>query len=129
MKAYGYIYKITNQINGKIYIGQTINHFDRRYRSGNVGKYTHNEHLKNSIEKYGVENFLIEKEFDIAYDQKELNDKEDLYIRKYNCLDNRYGYNKKEAGSNGKPTEETRKKQSEAHKGIKLSEETRKKNE
>ena len=27
MEVYGYIYKITNTVNGKVYIGQTINGF------------------------------------------------------------------------------------------------------
>jgi hypothetical protein len=30
MERYGVIYKITNNVNGKIYIGQTIHSFDKR---------------------------------------------------------------------------------------------------
>ena len=51
IEIYGYIYNITNRINGKIYIGQTINGFDNRYRCGNADKYNHNIHLKISIDK------------------------------------------------------------------------------
>ena len=28
----GYIYKITNKINGKIYVGQTIKNYEERFR-------------------------------------------------------------------------------------------------
>lgn len=48
---FGYIYKITNELNGKIYIGQhKACHFEDRYwGSGKLIKY--------AIKKYGVENF------------------------------------------------------------------------
>ena len=57
VEIYGIIYKIKNQINGKIYIGQTIHGFNRRYKN-NLEEYTKNIHLKNSIDKYGILAFI-----------------------------------------------------------------------
>lgn len=104
-KRYGVIYKITNMVNGKVYIGQTIRDFDSRYR-GNIFKNTHNKHLKYAILKEGLENFKIEKEFKTAYSKEELDYLEDYYIKKYNATNPDFGYNKMFGGSNGLHTEE-----------------------
>jgi len=108
MDMYGVIYLIRNLINNKLYIGQTIEKggFDRRYRNNLVG-YTHNDHLKNSIQKYGIENFEIVKEFDVAYSKEELDKLEDMYIKIYDTNNHKYGYNKQFGGANGKPSQET----------------------
>ena len=124
IERYGVIYVIRNKINNKLYIGQTVNNFHRRYGS-NLLKNTHNQHLKNSIQKYGIENFEIDEEFDIAYSKEELDKLECLYIDIYDSINN--GYNNQTGGSNGKHTEETKQKISEANKGKKRSEETKKK--
>ena len=114
-QIYGYIYMIRNKVNGKLYFGKTENNFDTRYRS-DISKHTHNKHLKRSIEKYGIENFEINEQFDVAYTEDDLWDLEDMYICIYNCLDSRYGYNKRRSGSkhkgNGKLSRETRQKMS-----------------
>ena len=114
IERYGVIYVIRNKVNNKLYIGQTVNNFHRRYGS-NLLKNTHNQHLKNSIQKYGIENFEIDEEFDIAYSKEELDKLECLYIDIYDSINN--GYNNQTGGSNGKHTEETKQKISEANKG------------
>lgn len=116
VKIYGVIYKITNKINGKIYIGQTTNDFDRRY-SNNITKRTKNKHLKSSIEKYGLENFDICKVYDVAFSKEELDIKECMYIELYNCTNREKGYNIRGGGSRGKTSEETKQKLSELNKG------------
>lgn len=118
MEMYGIIYKIRNKINNKIYIGQTINDFDIRYSGGNIYN-TDNTHLKRSINKYGIENFEIDKNFDIAYSKEELDKLEDMYIKIYDTTNRGYGYNKRYGGANGRLTEETKHKMSEANKGEK----------
>ena len=110
MEIYGYVYMVRNKINGKIYFGITIYNFYIRY-CGNIAKHTHNEHLQNSIKEYGIENFEINEQFDVAYNEDDLWDLEDMYICLYNTLDRRYGYNKKRSGSkhkgHGKMSEES----------------------
>jgi len=49
----GYIYKTTNLINGKTYIGKRYGDFDDGYLCSGVI-------LKQSVEKYGRDNFLVE---------------------------------------------------------------------
>ena len=146
MEIYGVIYKIENLVNGKVYIGQTTKGFDKRYRGHGIeGVYKYhkskfesndncNKHLYNAIEKYGFENFKVYEQFDIAFSKIELDIKEKVYITLYNSTNKEYGYNNKEGGANGKHTEETKRKMSEAQKGEKgywygkhLSQETKNK--
>ncbi len=127
-EIYGYIYMVKNLVNGKMYFGITEDNFDTRY-GGDIAKHTHNDHLKRSIKKYGIENFEINEKFDVAYTEDEMWDLEDLYICIYNTLDPRYGYNKRRSGSKrkgcGKFSEEAKKKMSDSKKGKTFSEETR----
>lgn len=115
-EKYGVIYKITNLINGKIYIGQTKRTFKERYSGGGEGiervyRYhtyrknygeLHNDHLLKSINKYGFDNFVVDEEFDVAYSQEELNQKEKYWIQHYNCNNPYKGYNATEGGDSGK---------------------------
>ena len=110
--VYGFIYKIINKVNGKVYIGQTINGFDKRYiRKGidiekvyKTHKYnkennrSYNEHLYNSIEKYGFDNFDVVKVLDVAFSKSELNIKEKCWVSIYDSFKN--GYNQ-DLGGNG----------------------------
>jgi group I intron endonuclease len=52
------IYFITNIINQKYYLGRAVN-IKERYSWGNLENSHHNNHLRNSIIKYGRENFII----------------------------------------------------------------------
>lgn len=108
LEVYGIIYKITNLVNGKVYIGQTIQEggFDTRYYRSGEGiervylfhkykkdnKKTYNKHLLGSIQKYGFKNFEVDKVFDIAFSQEELDVKEKCWIKYYDSYRN--GYNK-----------------------------------
>ena len=92
----GYIYKITNNINGKVYIGQTIRNIEIRWhehlRHGfNSNSNEYSRHLYNSMRKYGKENFNIEL---IEYCENDLiDDREMFWIKHYNSFDPDYGYN------------------------------------
>ena len=58
------IYKITNKINGKVYIGQSIN-IERRWQQEKRCAFNENNHSYNSLlsrafRKYGIDNFNFE---------------------------------------------------------------------
>ena len=114
------IYKITNIINNKIYIGQTILSIKRRW----IKHCQKNQcvNLYRAICKYGRDSFKIEQ-IDSASNQEELNVKEEYWIRFYDSMNPKKGYNLKSGGSRGKASDETKKKLRESHLGIKLSEE------
>lgn len=106
---YGVIYKITNTKNNKVYIGQTVRSFRDRYNN-NLEKYTHNEHLQRSIEKYGIEAFEIDEEFAVADTLEELNKLETKHIIEFKSYDPKFGYNKDFGGNSKEKTDETKEK-------------------
>lgn len=91
---YGIIYKATNKINNKVYIGQTTRPLDERiyyhtYRAYNEPEIEHT-HFINAIRKYGANNFVWEI-IDEAESKEELNSKEIYWIKQYNSIEK--GYN------------------------------------
>ena len=119
MKAYNYIYKITNQINGKIYIGKhSTDNLDDGYMGSGVL-------IKKAIQKYGIENFT--KEYLAFCDTEEkLNWFEKFYIKKYKARE--VGYNLTDGGDGLlNPKASTIKKMSEARKKYRYSEESKRK--
>lgn len=114
--VYGVIYLVINKINNKIYVGQTVGSFQDRYK-GDIAKNTHNDHLRNAINKYGIDNFYIVEEYKVAYSQEELDYLEDWYITIYDTMNPSMGYNKKGGGSHGRHSEESKQKISESMKG------------
>lgn len=93
-----FIYKITNKVNGKIYIGQTIRPISKRFNR-HMNDALNNivdTHFARAIRKYGKENFYIEC-IDRAKNQEELTKKEQFWIRKYNSTNSKIGYNETDA--------------------------------
>ena len=88
------IYKITNKINNKIYIGLATCSLEYRWsRHVTESKNINNtKHLYKSMRKYGIENFKIET-IDETNDFKKLGKLEREYIRKFNSTDPNIGYN------------------------------------
>lgn len=113
------IYKITNIINNKVYIGQDKNNKPNYLGSGNL--------IKRAIKKYGKENFI--KEILCTCDTiEDLNIKERFYIEKYRSTDKELGYNISVGGTNGtmlnrKHSDETKEKIRISSLGKKKSEE------
>lgn len=131
----GWIYCITNKINGRKYIGQTI---DYETRVKKHFRYTNNEKsvLHNAIIKYGVENFSIDIIVSFTAINNEVRRKlldylEMFYIKKYNTLCTQNGYNVTIGGGGMQgfhPSEESRNKMSESQKNSQLCRENFKKN-
>lgn len=111
------IYKITNRINGKVYIGQTIGSIVRRWRE-HCSKGSCCPFISRAIQKYGKENFTIEQ-IDVASDRQELDKKEVYWIAYYDSLVPN-GYNLTSGGETNKNiSEDVKRKISEAHRGEK----------
>ena len=83
------IYKITNKINNKIYIGQS-NDVHKRILSHISGKKNGTSVIHNAIKKYGAENFEIEI---LERDIENYNEREKYWINYYNSTDRSCGYN------------------------------------
>ena len=85
LEVYGIIYKITNKITKKVYVGKTKNGFEIRY-GNDIYKNTHNRYLKQDIKKYGIDSFEINKELDYAFSKEELNIKEKVLYTRYSAI-------------------------------------------
>ena len=123
----GYIYKITNKINSKAYIGKTIN-LERRWKqhiSGNGGTSI----LTKALSKYGASNFIFEKIAQIECSttnelNKMLSKLEIHYIKVFNTF--KKGYNATIGGDGScgyKLSKEAKLKLSNANKGKKRTSE------
>ena len=86
------VYCITNKINGKQYIGQTVQEVSRRWHRHKTGPYA----IGNAIRKYGEENFEISILYR-AFEIDALNEAEVELISKYNTVYPN-GYNILEGG-------------------------------
>ena len=128
-ERYGYVYKITNNINGKIYIGlhkYNGDKIDENYwGSGRIISY--------AIAKEGKENFSREI-LEWCTNRESLIDREIYWIAKLDARNPEVGYNLAPGGDGGDLGEVVRKHQSEVQSGSKhwnygkhLSEETKKK--
>lgn len=96
----GFIYKITNTINGKSYIGQTIQNVKERFYqhcATKCSKAVSNMAIHRAIKKYGKSNFTVEVIEEI--NSANLNDRERYWIKYYNSYNN--GYNSTKGGQDG----------------------------
>lgn len=113
------IYEIVNVINGKRYIGQTVQQATRRWTEHryrlSVGTHD-NAHLQNAWNKYGKTAFTFNI-IDVANSIEELNKKEQLLIGHHKSTDKKFGYNIKSGGSNARHSDESKQKISSALRG------------
>ena len=106
------IYMHKNKINGKIYIGQTCQIPEKRWKEGEG--YKGSIQFYSAIKKYGWENFehiILEENLTL----EEANKKEAYYIQFYDSYRN--GYNATLGGNNSPKTEEQKRKISESNIG------------
>lgn len=123
-----YIYKITNIVNGKIYVGKTVKRKIATYwNNAHVYKLRkkkhHNKYLQASWNKYGEASFTFEvvEKFDSALNFN-LNNLEKYWIKNLDSMNPKKGYNLTVGGegiTGWRHSPETRQKISEAHKGKK----------
>lgn len=106
MEYYGYIYKTTNLVTQKIYVGQKKSQkfLANKYLGSGIK-------LKSSIQKYGEDNFNVEL-LEWCYDENQLNSQEVYWIEKLDAMNPDIGYNLMSGGYRCR--------------GIVLSEETKK---
>lgn len=101
----GYIYKITNKVNGKAYIGQTIQPVEDRWKQHISSAFKENDDKKYAIhyalKKYGAENFdftVIEE-----INDELLNVREIYWIKEFNThYSGGKGYNLTYGGEGGR---------------------------
>jgi group I intron endonuclease len=114
-----YIYKTTNKINGKVYIGQTKKSKEKSSNYIGSGKL-----LKEAINEFGKENFIKEIIEEIeSIDSKIIDEREMYWIDHFNSTNKEIGYNTTKGGSGWSSfgltrSEDTKRKQSEKRKGI-----------
>lgn len=104
----GYIYKITNDINNKVYIGQTIATIADRWHghmSSALNEKRYKSALYNAMRKYGREKFHIKEISSFTKATKgelidTLNIEEQKYIKYYQSLITQNGYNLEKGGNN-----------------------------
>ena len=86
----GYIYKITNLVNNKIYVGQTVSSINKRFNDhlyNSLAGFRDAPLLSNAIKKYGKENFIVEM---IEHCENEKLDEQEIYW--INKLKSHYSY-------------------------------------
>lgn len=106
-----HLYKITNQLNGKIYIGQSNNYKHRWSRHVYFAKNPEKtgQYIHRAMAKYGIENFKYEI-IATCLTQEDANEIESVLIVQYNSRNNEYGYNLTVGGDYGGHSEETKQK-------------------
>lgn len=94
-----FIYKITNKVNGMVYIGRTkcvYRRWREHCRCARIGKTDCK--LYEAIREYSPENFTVTT-IDHAVTKDEANEKEIFWIKHYNAVEE--GYNTSPGGRNG----------------------------
>jgi group I intron endonuclease len=117
------VYLITNKVNGKKYVGQTIRTLNKRWNSHvmsarNGTKYA----ITNAIRKYGERSFSVKTLYKCKT-RKQMNRLEIFYIRKLKTL-YPLGYNLTPGGNSPILTEESKRKMSKAKLGRHVSPKT-----
>lgn len=106
--CYGYLYLITNCVNGKMYVGQTMRPVEERWKAhidnSSLREQWGSDSLARALAESGPENFKVEK-IDEASTRHELNELERYWIKKHQTLTpNGYNLNRGGAGNNkGEP--------------------------
>lgn len=114
-----YLYKITNVLDNKIYIGQTKGAEARwrahKYIALHPEKKLSRQYVHHAISKHGIDNFIYEV-IATCRTQEDANMTEELLIVQYDSQNSERGYNIKHGGNTSSPSEKTKLKMSIAAK-------------
>jgi group I intron endonuclease len=112
-----FIYKITNRINGKVYIGQTVQQNPKRrwYEHRAAAKGDGQQHLYQSMRKHGINSFDWEV-IDQADSLEKLNQLETKWIEHFRMLVE--CYNHRDGGDNSLHSDISKQRMSEAQKAA-----------
>ena len=100
-----FIYRITNKINGKVYIGKTVRSIDARWTQHLADVRRGSDLLfHRAIRKYGADEFLVEVLY-ATEDFDELNRLECAAIQQHRSYERDYGYNLTLGGDGSSPGE------------------------
>ena len=111
------VYQHKNKINGKVYIGITMQEPEQRWGSNGIN-YKSSPHFYSAIQKYGWNNF----EHNILFQnltKEEACKKEQELIAKFNSMNREFGYNSTSGGDVFTMNEETKQKISQSMMGNK----------
>jgi len=97
------IYKITNTINGKVYIGFDSN-WPNRQKSHKYASNKRNQKIYYAFRKYGWNNFIWEVIYQSKDDNHCLNIMESYFIEEYDSFKNGYNLTLGGEGTLGRPT-------------------------
>lgn len=87
-----YLYAITNILNNKVYVGQTVAP-SRRWKDHQwLSKNKPEQYVHRAIAKYGVNNFIFSV-IDFGFTQSQIDCLEINYIKQYNSCNDNNGYN------------------------------------
>ena len=102
----GCIYRALNMVNGKSYIGKTVQPFEERINQHHSGRGS--KLLRSAIRKYGIDSILwtaLEK----GLPEGMLDEREKFWIAKYDCIiPNGYNLTSGGEGGNSKPKKKRR---------------------
>lgn len=118
MSSFGHIYRITNTINDKSYIGATTqenpNHRWVQHKHSASNGAVNCRYLYSAMRKYGIDNFVFEV-MAVADTKKQLNLMENAFISLFSTHYTDGGYNISRGGLVSKHTDETKEKMSSAY--------------
>ena len=119
------IYKITNTINGKIYVGKTVKTITERFQIHKKhARNRVNRYLYDAINKYGEDKFIVEP-LEIVTGNGDIEEKK--WIRILDSNNKEFGYNMTAGGGGGRMPDHILKVIADKKRGVKLTDEHKRK--
>ena len=116
------IYKITNNVNSKIYIGKTKLSAEERFKKHIINSKSYTTRLYSSMRHHGIDNFSISIIEETS--PNDVNDREVYWIKKLNTQNSDIGYNMTPGGDGGGVVKGTKQNSTWISKRIKSMRET-----